>query len=387
MPLVVIETFISFFLIILNMRISLVTTLSTLRANLSVCFLVTILVSSILLLNMVDPSHAFAQGNSWYVGKGAKPNTYYTYQVQNLDTNQGRPFLMTIYLKEFDDANNYWIAPVFVVDQGNVYNGTLHLSDLDMSALGTSNVSAALAPYRSAYTNSLQWMASFVPKPGQSLSAPYWGKIAAIGGSPIAPSGSAKVTTPAGTFDTTVVSWLYGETNHVWVNPNLPYPVKAETFAGVTTGNAPVQYAFELQATGAGQPSVPKGEAIIPEPPLTIRTPRGSYYIQLLWDPPIEAPTAEAGDNATSTAEEFGLIFTNDRQEIVTGVTYGFTVTSSNDTVIEELGNQKATDGTSTQSVAFPAQGRYTIEVRIESVAGQPLGMFVESAKFGVVAE
>jgi hypothetical protein len=352
-----------------------------------VCFLVTILGSSILLFSAGDPSRAFAQGDSWYVGKGAKPDTYYTYQIQNLDTNQGRPFLMTIYLKEFDNANKYWIAPVYVVDQGNVFNGTLHLSDLDMSAIGSSNVSAALAPYRNAYSNSLQWLASFVPKPGQSLSAPYWGKIAAIGGSPISPIGSAKVTTPAGTFDTIDVSWVYGATNHVWIIPNMPYPVKAETFAGVTTGNAPVQYAFELQATGTGQPPVPKSEILIPESPLTIRTPRGTYFIQLIWNPPIEAPAAEAGDNATSTAEEFGLVFMNDRQEIVTGVTYGFTVTSSNGTIIEELGNQKANDGTSTQSVAFPGQGTYTIEVDVESVAGQPLGMFVEGSKFGVVAE
>ena len=358
-----------------------------LRASLGVFFLVTVMGSGILLFSTIDHEKAFAQGNTWYVGKGAKPDTYYTYKVQNLDTNQGRPFLMTIYLKEFDSANNYWIAPVYVVDQGNVINGTLHLSDLDMSALGSSNVSAALAPYRSAYSNSLQWLASFVPKPGQSLSAPYWGKIAAIGGSPIAPSGSAKVTTPAGTFDTTVVSWVYGQTDRAWVDPNLPYPVKAEVYAGVTTGNAPIQYAFELQSTGTGQPPLPKSEVVIPEPPLTIRTPRGEYYIQLLWNPPIEASTAEAGENATSTAEEFGLLFMNDRQEIVTGVTYGFTVTSSNGTVIEELTNQKATDGTSTQTVAFPAQGGYAVEVRIESVAGQPLGMFVESAKFGIVAE
>ncbi len=347
------------------------------RANLEVCFLVTILGSSIFLVNAVDPSRAVAQGDSWYVGKGAKPDTYYTYEVQNLDTNQGRPFLMTIYLKEFDSANNYWIAPVFVVDQGNVYNGTLHLSDLDMSALGSSVVPAELAPYRNAYTNSLQWLSSFVPKPGQSLSAPNWGKIAAIGGSPIAPAGSAEVTTPAGTFDTTVVTWRYGSTNNIWVNTNLPYPVKAETFAGVTTGNAPIQYAFELQATGTGEPPIPESEIVTPEPPLTIRTPRGDYFIQLIWNPPIE----------TSTPEEFGLIFMNDRQEIVTGVTYGLAVTSANNATITELENQKAMDGTSAQTVEFPEQGRYTLDVNVESVAGQPLGMFVESASFGVVAE
>ena len=99
------------------------------------------------------------------------------------------------------------------------------------------------------------------------------------------------------------------------------------------------------------------------------------------------APVAAAQDNASSILEEFGLIFMNDRRQIVTGVTYGFTVTSSNSTIIAELENQRAIDGTSIQSVVFPEQGRYTIEVDVESAAGQPLGMFVESARFGVVAE
>ncbi|MGH9988289.1 MAG: hypothetical protein ACRD8W_30510, partial [Nitrososphaeraceae archaeon] len=135
----------------------------------------------------------YAQTDAWYVGKGVEPNTYYTYEIREFDTNQGRPFLMTIYFQEFDSANNVWIAPFFVVDQGRVFNGTLHLSGLDLSALGSSQVPPQMQEYRNAYSSSLQWLASFVPKPGQSLTAPFWGKIAAIGGSPISPSGSAKV--------------------------------------------------------------------------------------------------------------------------------------------------------------------------------------------------
>ena len=89
---------------------------------------------------------------------------------------------------------------MFVVDKGKVINGTFHLSDLDLSVLGSSKIPSELSPYRSAYTSSLQWLAAFVPKPGQSLSAPYWGKIASIGGSPISPDGRVKVTVPAGIF-------------------------------------------------------------------------------------------------------------------------------------------------------------------------------------------
>ena len=322
-------------------------------------------------------NETYAQSNTWYVGKGLQPDSYYTYKVQEHDTNQDRPFLMTIYFKEFDKEKNYWIAPFFVVDRGNVVNGTLHLSSLDLSALGTSEVPQEAAKYRSAYTSSLQWLSSFVPKPGQSLSAPYWGKIAAIGGQAIAPSGSAKITVPAGTFNTVVVSWHYGEDNHIWVSPNMPYPVKAETFAAVTTGNAPVQYAYELQSTGKGQPPIPKSAFEAPEPPLTVRTSTGDYFIRLLWYPPIVA----------NSTEEFGLIFMDASQLILPRVTYGFEVNYANGTSISRLTNQRALDGTSTQEISFPGSGLYTIEVKVESVAGKPLGIFIEKARFTVQAE
>jgi hypothetical protein len=348
-----------------------------LRANLEVCLLVTILGSSIVLMNTLDPGRASAQGDSWYVGKGAKPDTFYTYQIQNLDTNQGRPFLMTIYLEEFDESNGYWIAPVFVVDQGEVYNGTFHLSDLDMSALGSSVVSPEMAPYRNAYSSSLQWLASYVPKPGQSLSAPNWGKIAAIGGSPISPGGSAEVTTPAGTFNTVDVSWVYGATNHIWVNPNLPYPVKAETFAGVTSGNPPVLFAFELQATGTGQPPSPEAVVETPKSPLSQLTARGSYNISLIWEPD---PIIAGQDT------KLGLIFSDSFGATVNRVTYDLVITGENGTAVTDLKGQRADDGTGLLTVNFPSPGPYEVEATLTSEEGVTTGEFIESSSFRVVA-
>ena len=102
-------------------------------------------------------------------------------------------------------------------------------------------------PYRSAYATTLTWLAAYVPQPGQSLSSPSWGKIGSIGGSEIKPSGAAKVTTPAGTFDTTDISYHKGGVdNHIYPNKDMPYPIKAETFADVTSGKPPIQYAYEL---------------------------------------------------------------------------------------------------------------------------------------------
>ncbi|MBV9667559.1 MAG: hypothetical protein JO327_05445 [Nitrososphaeraceae archaeon] len=285
---------------------------------------------------------------------------------------------MTIYFKEFNSAGQYWIAPAYVVNyKGEVITGTLNLSDLDLSVLGTSKVPDNMQPYLSAYTSSIHWLASFVPKPGQSLSSAYWGKIASIGGSPISPGGSAKVTVPAGTFDTKVITYHKGVDNNIWINPNLPFPVKAQTFADVTSGNPPIQYAFDLQATGQGQPTIPKSQLIIPKPPLTIQTARGTYYIQLLWDP----QTISVGK-----ATNFGVIFQDNSKNIQAGVSYSFKVTDSSGKVLSDVHDQNAQDGTGKQSgITFTKAGPANVLVSIDAVQGQPTGEFVENANFGVV--
>jgi hypothetical protein len=233
-----------------------------------------------------------------------------------------------------------------------------------------------LSPYVSAYTSSIHWLASFVPKPGQSLSAPYWGKIASIGGSPIAPSGSAKVTIPAGTFDTKVVSWHKGVDNNIWISPNLPYPVKAQTFADVTTGNPPIQYAFDLIAKGQGKPPIPKSQIEIPKPPLTIQTARGTYYITLVWEPQVIKAGADT---------KFGVVFKDNSQHTISQVSYSFKVTDSSGTVLKDVKDQKAPDGTGSQTVKFEKSGPGFVLISIDAVAGQPSGIFVENARFRIV--
>src|ERR671918_2252119 len=318
------------------------------------------------------------QGDNWYVGKGAKEDTYYTFKIEDHDTNQGQPFTMTVYFKDYNETGKYWIAPVFVVDKGKVINGTFHLSDLDLTALGSSDIPPEMSPYRSAYANTIQWLESFVPKPGQSLSAVNWGKIGSIGGSPVNPGGAAKVTVPAGTYDTTVIAYHKGVDNRIWVNSNLPYPVKAETYADVTTGNPPIQYVYDLQATGQGQPPAPESQIEIPKPPLEIQTARGTYVLQLLWEPEV----IQVGQPV-----EFGILFTDAAESIVEGVRYGFKVTEADGTVLKDLKNQRADEGTGIQQLTFERDGPKNIVVTVEAVGGTPMGEFVESSEFGIVAQ
>jgi hypothetical protein len=320
--------------------------------------------------------NAYAQ-NAWYLGKGVQPNTYYTYTIQEHDTKQGQPYIMTIYFKNYDSTGNYWIAPTFVVFQGKVYNGTLHMSGLDLTILNTAQLPQDMRPFLSGYKDSLQWLASFASKGyPQSLTAPYWGKIAAIGGSPIAPAGGSTVTTPAGTFHTTLVTWHYGVDNNVYVEPNMPYPVKATTFAATTGGNPPIQYAFDLQATGQGQPPVPKATQYIPKPPITIQTARGTYYIELVaWQP----TTISAGKPT-----QFGLLFKDSQQNVVSGVIYSIKASQGNSTVAQQS-DQQAQQGTGITTITFPKPGPAKLDVSVDSVAGVPSGMFVESATFDLV--
>ena len=48
--------------------------------------------------------NAYAANDNWYLGKGAQPNSYYTYKIQNADTDQGQPFTMNICFKQFNST-------------------------------------------------------------------------------------------------------------------------------------------------------------------------------------------------------------------------------------------------------------------------------------------
>jgi len=349
----------------------------TATSKLILLFFATIAFVGMCLNHAYFVTNAYAQ-NTWYVGKGVQPNTFYTYQIQDHDTNQGQPFLMTIYFKQFNSTGNYWVAPAIVVSQGKVYNGTLHLSDLDLTPLGSSKVPLEMRDYVSGYKNSVAWLSSFVPKPGQSLTAPYWGKIAAIGGSPVAPSGSATVNVPAGTFSTTVVSWHYGVDNSIYVNPDMPYPIKAQTFAATTGGSPPVQFAFELQATGHGQPPIPKSQVIAPKSPMTITTARGTYTITLAWQPETIVPNKPT---------QFGILFQDSSGNTASGVTYSFKVTDAGGTVIKDVHDQQAANGEGQQMVTFTKPGPVSAVVTVDSVSGTPTGEFVESSTFGLLVQ
>ncbi|HKG29886.1 MAG TPA: hypothetical protein VKA91_01340 [Nitrososphaeraceae archaeon] len=346
--------------------------------NLRRLILAAMLISSVIGVAInYNVKNAYAVDNNWYLGEGAKKGMYVKYNIRELDTNNGRPFDMTIYFKEKDDKGN-WVAPVFVVDEGRVISGTFRLSALDLTALGTSEIPPEMTKYRSAYTNSLKWLSAYVPFPGQSLSSASWGKIGSIGGSEIKPSGTAKLTLPAfpKPIDTTIIRYHKSVDSDIWVLNEFPYPVKAKTFVDVTTGSPRVQFEFNLLATGQGEPSKPEGASFAVKPPLTERTPRGTYYIRLNWEP----ETIHVGNET-----RFNIEFLDDTQFPLNGVSYDFKISNSNGTAIIDLKNQFADTGTAAvQPLKFNSTGPAKVQVTVNSVESSNIGAFVENADFDI---
>ncbi len=321
---------------------------------------------------------AFAADDNWYPGEGVKQNMFVKYRIQDHETNDGRPFEMMLYFQEQDQKGD-WIVPTFVVDQGKVIQGTLKFAENMYSIAPGIDVPAELVKYDSAYRNSLFWIDAFTTKEKpKSLTAISWGPTASIGGSPITPSGKETITVPAGTYETTLVMWHKGVDNKVWILNEFPFPIKAETYADVTSGRPPLQFSYELLETGTGKPEAPPSEDRIPTPPLSKVTYRGTYTIGIDWEP----ASMQTGSDVI-----FSVKLQDANQHPLERANYDFAIKSANGTVVQEFKNQNAdsTSGTGTHKVHFYTSGPMTVMVTINSVSGQTTGDFIERAEFNIV--
>jgi hypothetical protein len=332
-------------------------------------------------------NQAFAADDTWYVGEGVQKGMWVKYNIQQLDTNEGRPFEMTIWFQDQDQSGT-WSAPAWVVDQGSVINGTLRLAK-NMASLSGGQVPDGMKSYISGYQGSLQWLDAYAtisnPKP---LSPSHWGVIAQIGGAPIDVVSQEKVSFAAAkdvcgadSCDSSLVLWHKGVDNKVWIVNEFPFPVKADTFASIASGQAPVQFKFELLATGTGQPPIPQGGSFVPKPPLTEPTGRGTYVTNIDWTPQSIQPGSEV---------TFGVTFTDNNGNALQRVNYDFTVTDASGKVIQDFKNQNTdpNTGAGTQKVKFDKAGSVQVSVTINTaeggVAGGAAG-FLERSDFNIV--
>lgn len=339
-------------------------------------------VSLLLLLGVlaVAVNHsAYAQGDDlWYPGEGVKQDMFVKYRIQEIDTNDKQPFEMTMYFQE-QNADGDWIVPTFVVDEGNVIEGTFKLSEGMTYLSGGSTVPAEMNDFVGGYSGSLHWLDSFTTKSEpKSLTAANWGRTGSIGGSDVKPIESETIQVQAGTFDTTRVELHKGFTSKIWILNEFPFPIKAEFFTDSTTGNPETQFAFELLETGTGKPETPQGQAQVPVPPLEGRSGRGDFVVTLDWEPAsIEPGQTVLFTVSLADSTEFPLERAN----------YDFVVTNSSGGVVAEFKSQNADAelGTGTHEVTFNDAGGMTATVTINSISGQGTGQFTEEVAFRIV--
>jgi hypothetical protein len=324
---------------------------------------------------------AFAQTPEWYPGEGVRQDMYVKYRIEDYDTNQRQPYVLTLYFQQQDQDGN-WIVPAYVEANGRVLQGTLKLSDT-MSPLGGGEVPQEMNDFIGGYQNSLIWLDAFTTVSAPlSLTASNWGKIASIGGQEINPRGTQQVSFAgaqslcgATSCDATLVQWRKGVDSRVWVVNEFPFPVMAETYADVTTPPQPIQYRFELLETGSGQPAAPTGTGEASGPPLERTTVGGSHVI-LTWDPV---------DIQPNSTVNFGLEMRDATNSPLNNVAYDFTVKDANGQTIQEFRNQQARSGTATHPVTFNSTGPKIITVQINSVGSQPTGQLIQTTDFNIV--
>ena len=206
---------------------------------------------------------SFAQGvqtagganvdGSWYLGEDLKTGDYFEYSLCELDLNDCAPITLKMWISGDDlqnESETLWDAKVVILDGNKVVKGTIGLGKIAPEPVLFDD---DLHDYAIAFKSSLSWLSAFAtadnsdrihgPKEFRDTA---WGKIGAIGGGQLIPKRTETVATPAGIFDTVVVGWYSGENNEIWLVDGFPFPVKALTYAWVTTGIAPVMYQYTL---------------------------------------------------------------------------------------------------------------------------------------------
>ncbi len=192
---------------------------------------------------------------TWYLGEGLKEGDYFEYSLCEINLNDCSPIKLKIWIKgEIQNSSEtLWDAKVVVLDGNKIIKGSLGLGKIVPEPILFDD---ELFDYAMAFKSSLAWLSAYATSNEddrihgpQEFRSAIWGKLGPVGGgsdAQLVPNRVESITTPGGTVDTVVVGWYSGNDNEIWIVDNFPFPVKALTYAGITTENAPIMYQFSL---------------------------------------------------------------------------------------------------------------------------------------------
>jgi len=189
---------------------------------------------------------------TWYLGEGLKVGDYFEYALCELDLNDCAPITLKFWIagEVTNVSEQLWDTKVVVVDGNKIIKGSMGLGKVSPEPVLFDD---DLFEYAIAFKSSLSWLGAFATSQEGDLihgpkafSSPAWGKIGAIGGAQLIPIYTETIVTPLGVDDTVVVGWYSGDVNKIWILDDFPFPLKALTYAWVTTGIAPIQVQYTL---------------------------------------------------------------------------------------------------------------------------------------------
>jgi len=222
-----------------------------------IVFMFLIIVSS---FGFSNPSYGQGTGTaggvnvegSWYLGEGLKEGDYFEYSLCEIDLNDCAPIKLKMWIKGLKqlESEQLWDAEVVVIDGNKIIKGSMGLGQNVPEPISFDD---DLFDYAIAFKSSLAWLGAFATASEtdrihgpQEFKDAAWGKIGAIGGSQLIPIEAETISVPAGIVDTVVVGWYSGDWNRIWIVDDFPYPVKALTYAWITTGIAPIMHQYTL---------------------------------------------------------------------------------------------------------------------------------------------
>ena len=220
---------------------------------------------AILLLGTI-PYSAFAASAGtdtfglWYLGEGATENMKLKYRVQYIDTNNGRPFYMTILFKEHERSGD-WLVNLQILDNVTELGEDIVAGESDLSPLQIlGSNSTLIKTYIDAYSHTLQYLAVYAPEVHpKSLLTDTWGKLACVG-CPVPKLHSPEIiSVSAGTFNTTV--FYFGQRLNIWILDDFPYPVKGIAYTDLA--NSTVIFSYELLTASINDIPIPEFDGLV----------------------------------------------------------------------------------------------------------------------------
>jgi hypothetical protein len=210
---------------------------------------ITFVVLTLLLIapTVLQSAHA---ADSWYPGKGLKQGDYFRYNMGWVQWENGAPVEIDFWVK--NQTNNGINLEMVVHDGSVIQKGIVTIGYVTPDPIFFD---PNMVDYANYFKRTLGWLDAFATQvsPIDPLSISY-GRAGLFGEVTIGSVGMQTVTVPAGTFKASAVYFRdSGVDSYIWVDPTLPFPVKAKVYAIKTSGAPTVGYEFNLLEHGNSQ--------------------------------------------------------------------------------------------------------------------------------------